>query len=134
MGWCRCVGPISSQCHPGTAEGSSNGKIGPFVGDVTQLGRKDPSKDPSDPFSTHQALTKKRFRVVQSSESIAADCSSLQVTGVRKYDKQYIYIYTHIQYTYHTFLRQTFVDDVRFVNAVEFGPLRVALQAILSAV
>ena len=25
--------------------------------------------------------------------------------------------------------RQTFVDDVRFVNAVEFGPLRVALQA-----
>ena len=33
--------------------------------------------------------------------------------------------------TYHTFLRQTFVDDVRFVNAVEFGPLRVALQAIL---
>jgi len=42
-----------------TAEGSSNGKIGPFVGDVTQ----------------------------------------------------------------------TFVDDVRFVNAVEFGPLRVALQA-----
>lgn len=42
-----------------TAEGSSNGKIGPSVGDVTQ----------------------------------------------------------------------TFVDDVRFVNAVEFGPLRVALQA-----
>ena len=103
MGWCRGVGPHFSQCHPGTAEGSSNGKIGPFVGDVTQLGRKDPSKDPSDPFSTHQALTKKRFRVVQSSESIAADCSSLQVTGVRKYDKQYIYIYiyTHTVYVSH---------------------------------